>query len=119
MCLTATKSARFVKAASSMPSTVLSNRRLVMRTVPKVQRSGPRANLPGVDRELGFAGHRQVGKDSSDQAGELESVAATRAGNDDLGTAGQEIHLELLVGGDGVQADLGAIDRGIRACYEL
>ena len=40
-------------------------------------------------------------------------MSAARAGDDDVGPARQEIDLELLVGRDGVEADLGEADRRI------
>ena len=63
------------------------------------------------DSDNALSCHCQIGQDLADQARELEAVAAARAGDDDVGAAGEEIDDELLVGGDRVEADLGQIDR--------
>ena len=76
-------------------------------------RTRPRSNPPGLDGDFGASARGQVGQDLSDQAGELEAVPAARAGDDDVGPPGQEIDLELLVGGDRVEADLGQVDRRV------
>ena len=65
---------------------------------------------PVIDREVGSTGRRQIGENSSDEAGEFETVAATRTCDKDVVSARKAADLELVIRGDGIKADFGHVD---------
>jgi hypothetical protein len=55
----------------------------------------------------------EIGQDAADEARELEAVPAARRGDDHVDAARQGAEPEMVVGRQGVEADLGMVDRGL------
>ena len=63
----------------------------------------------GVDRDAG----RQVGEEAADEDGEFKAMAATGAGDEDVGACGMGVDEESLLRGDRVKAGLGRNHLGV------
>jgi hypothetical protein len=61
-----------------------------------------RLHPPGVDREIGLAGSRQVSQNASDKTRKLEAVAAARAGHEHVLPSSHEVDQEPIRGCDGI-----------------
>ena len=71
-----------------------------------------RLDSPGGEVKISASNRGEIGEDAADEAGELEAVPAARRGDDHVDAARQRAEPEMVVGRQGVEADLGRVDRG-------